>query len=580
MNIDKRIHYDVREFIIDTEQALDNLKIFQYDLRYRELLGEDLIKKIAGWDKSIRSRKDDPFTIVVCGEFKRGKSSLINALLNEEVAVTNVTTETVTINSISYGAHANEIVLSGGRRLTISDEEMRRENLEKLIISLEESITSLEIRRPIDFLKNVRIIDTPGLNDSSHSFVDMVELAINQADAVIYVCTVDSPLSLSEQLFIRTIILPQKYTNIFIIANFADILSDEKDLTRMHDFMSQKIFSLLLEQKVFLLSALDETCRLSGNERPNPKTQDKLADSFCSFRKRLEELLIMKKDTVLPCRIQRLVWEMLHEINSEIVTIEEGLKLDSDKAAKNSEEVKAEQIARYNEHKTYQDSVKDKIFDMSLEAEEWIKNVLEKMRAEIDTFYDITAEDLKKYYSTYCIETVQEAINKCIDYHIESLYDELDAGIVKAKILTSSREDYGFKFSLDNKTWTKGDNISYIASKISQLGLLSLIVDGVAGAMREREASGKLPQILEAIKKQYPIFCESAMEALRNIYGKLNQQIQEQLTEYFSFQEQEITEHNKQLLHAASLSDEKKHQTREVLDELHVALRNFDVKEV
>ena len=35
---------------------------------------------------------DDPFTLVVVGDFKRGKSTFINALLGEEVVTTNVTT--------------------------------------------------------------------------------------------------------------------------------------------------------------------------------------------------------------------------------------------------------------------------------------------------------------------------------------------------------------------------------------------------------------------------------------------------------------------------------------------------------
>ena len=578
MDIDRHIHYDAAELIRNTEQALDSLKIFQYEPNYRELLGDNLISKINFWDKSIRTRKDDPFTIVVCGEFKRGKSSLINALLKEEVVTTNVTTETVTLNYISYGSRSNEAVLSGGRRMTISDDDMKRDKLESLIHTLGEPVTSLEIRRPNEMLKNVRIIDTPGLNDSQRNFSDMVEQAIHQADAVIYVCSADSPLSLSEQLFIKTVILPQKYTDIFIVANFADIISNENDFDRMQDFMNQKISSMLPSQKVLLLSALDEICRVSGNESPNASIKDKLTAEFDGFREDIAELLKIKKDTVLPDRIHRLTLGMLHDIDNETAVLEEGLELDAETALKHSEEAKSKQQTQNAENAKYMERIKNEIFDMNLEAEDWINELLDKMRSDIATFENITADDLKKYYSIFCVDTVQNAVNKCVDYHIEKLYDEFNSDVVK--LFNRSEINYGFRFSLDNRTWTKGDNVGYIASKISQLSLLSLVVDGIAGAMREGEAAGKLPQIIEAITKQYPVFCESARESLEKIYEALNRDIQSQLTEYFKIQEQEILQRNEQILRAASQTEERKERTRTAINELKSALKNFNNQEV
>ena len=575
--MDRQIHYDAKELITSTEQALDSLKSFQYEASYRELLGDSLIGKINNWDKSIRTRKDDPFTIVVCGEFKRGKSSLINALLKEEVAPTNVTTETVTLNYISYGSHSNEVILSGGRRITVADDEIRCEKLENLIHNSKEPINSLAIYRPLNILKNVRIIDTPGLNDSQRNFSDIVEQAIHQADAVIYVCSVDAPLSLSEQLFIKTVILPQKYTNVFIVANFADIISDEGDLARMQDFMNQKISSLLPEQKVLILSALDEICRISNSERPNSNIQDKLGNDFDNFRQNIAELLEIKKDTVLPDRIHRLTLGMLQDINNEITVVEEGLKLNTEAALKHFEEAKSQQQIRNSENQKYMESIKNKIFDMNLEAEDWINELLERMQSDISTFRDLTVDDIKKYYSIYCVDTIQNAVNRCVDYHTEKLYDEFNSDIIK--LFNSSEMNYGFRFSLDNRTWTKGDNVGYIASKISQLSLLSLFIDGIAGAMREEEAAGKLPKILEAITKQYPVFCESARETLEKIYKTLNRDIQSQLMEHFNIQEQKIIQRNEQILRAASQTEERKEQTLEAISKLKTALKNFNTKE-
>ena len=84
-----RITWDPDEMIRLLENQLDRLKVFRFDSRYRSLLGEGFTELLARWEKDILSRRDDPFTLVICGEFKRGKSSLINALLGEDVTPVN-----------------------------------------------------------------------------------------------------------------------------------------------------------------------------------------------------------------------------------------------------------------------------------------------------------------------------------------------------------------------------------------------------------------------------------------------------------------------------------------------------------
>ena len=101
--MDYKIEYSNMELKQNLEHALDELHIFRYDNAYRTTLGNAFLDKLTEWEQNIRKYKDSPFTIVVAGDFKRGKSTLINALLGEEVVTTDVTTETVTLNRISSG---------------------------------------------------------------------------------------------------------------------------------------------------------------------------------------------------------------------------------------------------------------------------------------------------------------------------------------------------------------------------------------------------------------------------------------------------------------------------------------------
>lgn len=575
----ERIHYNSEELIRTTESTLDELKMFQYEPRYRALLGETLLNKLAFWDRNIRAQKDNPFTLLVCGEFKRGKSSLINALLGEDVVTTNVTTETVTLNRICYGPHANEAILPGGRRMMLTDEEMCKDRLEELIRQSPEPITQLELHRPIELLRSMTIIDTPGLNDSLQDFSLLVERALQQADAVLYLCSVDSPLSQNEQLFLRTMVLPQKYTDLFIVANFADMLR-KTDVERFQEFMDQRVATIISGQKVVLLSALDELCRTGGNERPNEELDNILADNFDAFRQKLTELIQTKRDTLIPDRIHRLTCGMKSALKSELDAIIAGLELDAQQAKARADAQQEQQIQRMKEQEYLQQKLRADIQDMQEEASTWVGKLMQRMSAELDQLADIPVEDFVKYYSTYCIDTIQEAVNRCVEYHMEQIYDQLD-GISTETTRGMSRLEgipsYGFRFVLDNKTWTMGDNVGYVASKVSQLGLLSMVVDGVAGAMRQKETANRTPQILQSIKKQYPVFCRSAMDTISDTYVKLAEKVHVQLADYFGSNLEEEKAQNEQIMRVARQTAESKGEIRAAVEQLKTALERLSI---
>lgn len=572
-----RIYYDGHELIRISERVLDELKILQYDPRYRQLLGNSLIDKMAKWDKNIRTRKDDPFTLVVCGEFKRGKSSLINALLGESVVTTNVTTETVTLNQIVYGPHSNEAILSGGRRMSLSDDELKKSKLEDLIRKSSEPITQLRLQRPIEFLRNMTIIDTPGLNDSLKNFNPMVEHALQQADAVVYVCSVSYPLSLTEQLFLRTMVLPQKHTDLFIVGNFGDTIPGE-ELQEFQKFMDSRICEMIPGYSVSIVSALDEMCRLWNTARPNKELADTLAANFDEFKRKLESLIEEKKDMLLPDRIHRLTCGMEQALSSELDAIEKGIQLDSQRAQEQFQAFMDKQMRESEKQAEIQDEIRNDIVHMREEASAWTGEFLDRMCNEVEQLDDMPSEDLTKYYSVFCVDTIQEAINRCLDFHINQIYDRLDNISTDTKYgkygirLPDGSWSYGFRFALDNKTWTMGDNVGYVASKFSQLGLLSLVVDGIAGAMRQKETENRTPAILQSIRKQYPAFRKSAQDTIASTYEQLSETVLSQLTEFFGERRNEENALQDQVVRVAKETEKNKDEIQDAVNRLKTVL--------
>lgn len=578
MAMEERMRYDTGELTRLIENELDKLKVFQFDSRLRTLLGEPLIEEMTKWERDIRKRREDPFTLVICGEFKRGKSSLINAILGEEVAPTNVTTETVTLNRISYGAHSNEAQLSGGKRLKLSDTEMERDNLEQIMGQYGEAFQQIEIKRPIEILKDVTIIDTPGLGDALGDFGELVEKALCQADAVIYVFSIRYPLAQSEQLFLKSVILPQKYTDLMLVGNYVDTLSDETECQRMYQLLRQRTQGLLPDQKPWMVSALDEICRQTGEPRPNPAMADRLEEYFDDFRGHVTRMIADKKELVIPDRMQRMIRGMALELRDSLASMEEGL-------AMSSQDVKAS-MARLNEQREKQietqeemnRTIDDTIEQMQAEACEWIEELLDKMQAETESLSDIPASDLSKYYSFYCIDTLQEAINLCLDYHTLLLYDDLDeiSREITSKLSKhAAGAAYSFRFALENRTWTAGDNVSFVVSKLSSLGLFSLVADGIAGAMRQKEMANKTPDILRSIAAQYSRLRVSVQQAVEKTYRQMGENVKKQLAEYYGERIEQAQRQAEQSAMVARQDEDKKAeiqtaitQLRKVLDEL------------
>lgn len=70
-------------------------------------------KKIAEIKKSLDEIAQSPTTILICGEFKRGKSTFVNALIGRKVCPTDTDICTSTVTCIKYGEKVKATRLYG-----------------------------------------------------------------------------------------------------------------------------------------------------------------------------------------------------------------------------------------------------------------------------------------------------------------------------------------------------------------------------------------------------------------------------------------------------------------------------------
>ena len=151
-----------------------------------------------------KARLADPVLhIVVAGEFKQGKSSLVNALVGAPVCPVDDDAATAVPTFVRHGEQASaELVWPGEqqRREPVALTDIRRHVIEN---GATERVAGVEIRIPRSILAGgLILVDTPGIGGlgSAHAAASLA--AISLADAVLFVTSAAQELTRSEVDFL------------------------------------------------------------------------------------------------------------------------------------------------------------------------------------------------------------------------------------------------------------------------------------------------------------------------------------------------------------------------------------------
>ena len=169
-------------------------------------------------------------TVMVCGEFKKGKSSFINALLKEEVCPTDEHIATSTVSIIRYG-DTRKVLRTYEVEDGIKTETVNFNSLIQYAKGTNLSIGNtllLEIEIPCERLKDgLTLIDTPGVGglNPQHRFLTLS--ALSKADALFYVVAVGEPVTTIELEFFKNDIIPNA-KHYKVILNKIDLIDADE----------------------------------------------------------------------------------------------------------------------------------------------------------------------------------------------------------------------------------------------------------------------------------------------------------------------------------------------------------------
>jgi ribosome biogenesis GTPase A len=230
-------------------------------------------------------------SLVVLGEFNHGKSTVVNALLGEDVLPVGITPTTAVITHLVYG-ESPRVRLKGPRGGEFVEIEMAE--MERVIRQSAEDESEpefVEIAYPNKVLEDSLIlVDTPGVNDISRQKVEITYGYVPRADVILYVLDATQVLKKSEVTFIRDRLLKANRSRIIFVLGKVDALSPE-EAREVEDYARQRLESIIGEVELFAFSARQALDAQKRGERPS--------EAFEAFQKYLFAFLREHKDTII-----------------------------------------------------------------------------------------------------------------------------------------------------------------------------------------------------------------------------------------------------------------------------------------
>jgi GTP-binding protein EngB required for normal cell division len=192
--------------------------------------------------------------VLVVGEAKRGKSTLINALLGRDVLPSGVTPLTAVATTVRYGndPRAEVLFLDGHEEkhpltalaafVTEPGNPRNRRRVAGVTVYLDEPLLAA----------GVELVDTPGTGSVFEWDTETAHEALQSMDAAVFVLTADPPVSASERDLLARVAGLSVTT--FAVLNKADHL-DEPGLAEAAEFTRQVLTESSHAGKLYPMSA-------------------------------------------------------------------------------------------------------------------------------------------------------------------------------------------------------------------------------------------------------------------------------------------------------------------------------------
>lgn len=354
----------------------------------------------------LRNRIHEPFMFVIVGEVKAGKSSFINALLETDREICKVAPQpmTDTIQQIIWGEEEETVQIN---------EYLRKVSL------------------PVEILKEIAIVDTPGTNTIVAHHQEITERFIPASDLIVFVFEAKNPYRQSAWDFFEFIHADWRRKVIFVLQQ-KDLMSAEDLQVNFKGVIEQAQKKGIFEPRVFAVSAKEELenhkeesgfapirefirTNITGGKAPMLKLINNI-DTCVNINERIQSGLTLRKeqwqlDGEFRKDIRQTLDQQETKSNRELAILVENLLGAYDRATRKTELELSEGLSLPNLLKRSFSS----LFSSSASAKEW----LDALRKDLDRNLQLELRERLEDSVTDLADSIQQ-MAKIIDLKIQN----------------------------------------------------------------------------------------------------------------------------------------------------------------
>jgi ribosome biogenesis GTPase A len=258
--------------------------------------GQQVLSDLEAADRRL---SEAVFKLVVLGEYKRGKTTLVNALLGAPALPMAVVPLTSIVTEVQHGAmpEARIEFLSGESR-SVAFDDLPAYVTEPENPQNRKGVRRAIVRHPAPLLsEGVTIVDTPGIGSVFEHNSEVTYQFLEESDAVVIVLAADQPLSAEERRLLRA--LNGITEQILFAVNRVDVLTPDETEASLR--FIRETLATLEERPPESVHPLSARQALEARVQHQPPPDD-----FVRFETALHRVLIERKSEILTERAERL----------------------------------------------------------------------------------------------------------------------------------------------------------------------------------------------------------------------------------------------------------------------------------
>ncbi len=363
-------------------------------------------EELAQTVSDLRNRIHEPFMFVIVGEVKAGKSSFINALLDTGKEVARVAPQpmTDTIQQILYGEKEEVAIINP--------------YLKKVML-------------PVEILKEIAIVDTPGTNTIIEHHQEITESFIPASDLIVFVFEAKNPYRQSSWQFFDFIHADWRKKVIFVLQQKDLLPAEDLEVNRkgVQEYAEKKGIA---NPKIFTVSAKQEqegqkeesgfgpvreyiNKNITGGRAPILKLRNNIETSLNIHERIGKGLVLGKAQYEADIEFRRDIHETLEkqEVKSlkQVDVLVENLIAGYDRITRQKEDELSAGLSFFSLlRRTF-----SSIFSKKASAKDWLENLAKDMEAGLN-------EEMKAKLNSGVIDLADsiQQMAKIIDLKIRS----------------------------------------------------------------------------------------------------------------------------------------------------------------